>query len=168
MATQETQLEQAILAGGCFWGVEDLLRDIVGVEKTRVGYTGGATPNPKYEHVKTGTTGHAEAIQITFDPRKVSYSNLLDFFFKMHDPTTSNRQGNDRGTQYRSAIFYLNDLQKETALAKIKEWDQTGRWKSPIVTEVTKASQFYDAEEYHQDYLVKNPGGYTCHYYREF
>ena len=167
-ASPDSKLETAILAGGCFWGVEDLLRDIMGVEKTRVGYTGGSTPNPKYENVKTGTTGHAEAIKIAFDPQKVSYAELLEFFFKMHDPTTLHRQGNDRGTQYRSAIFYLNDLQKETALAKIKEWDASGRWKAPIVTEVVPATEFYEAEEYHQDYLVKNPGGYTCHYYREF
>ncbi len=158
--------EEAILAGGCFWGVEDLIREIPGVIKTRVGYTGGTTASPRYEAVKTGSTGHAESIKITYDPTKVSFETLLDFFFKMHDPTTLNRQGNDRGTQYRSAIFFQNDQQKESALKKIKEWDESKKWKAPIVTEVTKAGPFYDAEEYHQDYLVKNPGGYTCHFYR--
>lgn len=166
MSMADSTLEEAILAGGCFWGVEDLIRDISGVVKTRVGYTGGTVENPRYEMIKTGNTGHAEAIRVVFDPSKVTYGELLDFFFKMHDPTTTNRQGNDRGTQYRSAIFYSSELQKETALAKIKEWDESGKWKSPIVTEVTKATPFYDAEEYHQDYLIKNPGGYTCHFYR--
>ena len=160
--------EEAILAGGCFWGVEDLIRNIPGVIKTRVGYSGGATEAPTYETVKKGMTGHAEAVKIIFDPTQVSFSALLDFFFKMHDPTTSNRQGNDRGTQYRSAIFYSSEEQKLVAEQKIKEWNATQRWKAPIVTEVTKASSFFDAEDYHQDYLVKNPGGYTCHYWREF
>jgi methionine-S-sulfoxide reductase len=160
--------ETAIFAGGCFWGVEDLIRAIPGVIKTRVGYTGGSTPNPRYESVKSGITGHAESVQIVFDPGKVSYASLLDFFFTMHDPSTLNRQGNDRGSQYRSAIYYLSPEQKHVAETKIKEWNASGKWKSPIVTEVTKADTFYDAEEYHQDYLVKNPGGYTCHYYREF
>ena len=158
--------ETAILAGGCFWGVEDLIRKIPGVIKTRVGYSGGTLPNPKYENVKAGTTGHVEAVQILFDPTQVNFGTLLDFFFKMHDPTTMNRQGNDRGTQYRSAIFYLSEAQKQTAILKIKEWEESKRWKAPIVTEVTQATEFYDAEDYHQDYLVKNPGGYTCHYYR--
>lgn len=161
------QTETAILAGGCFWGVEDLIRDIPGVIKTRVGYTGGQVPNPKYELVKTGTTGHAESIKIIFNPSLVSFSQLLDFFFKMHDPTTVNRQGNDRGNQYRSAIFYTNDQQRITAEQKIKDWNEAHRWPAPIATEVTAASTFTDAEEYHQDYLIKNPGGYTCHYYRE-
>jgi methionine-S-sulfoxide reductase len=160
--------ETAIFAGGCFWGVEDLLRNIPGVIKTRVGYTGGNTPNPHYESVKSGITGHTEAVKIIFDPAKVSYAALLDFFFKMHDPTTLNRQGNDRGSQYRSAVYYLSEDQKAMALEKIKEWELAGFWKGSIVTEVTKAGPFYDAEEYHQDYLVKNPGGYTCHYYRDF
>jgi methionine-S-sulfoxide reductase len=162
----QVKTDEAILAGGCFWGVEDLIRAIPGVLKTRVGYTGGTTPNPRYELVKTGNTGHAEAVKIIFDPSKVTFETLLDFFFKMHDPTTLNRQGNDRGSQYRSAIFYLNESQKEAALRKIKEWNESKKWNAPVVTEVTQAGPFYDAEKYHQDYLVKNPGGYTCHYYR--
>jgi peptide methionine sulfoxide reductase msrA/msrB len=160
--------QHAILAGGCFWGVQDLIRKIPGVIDSDVGYTGGTLENPTYEDMKTGKTGHAEAVEIWFDPKIVSYEALLDFFFRMHNPTTLNQQGNDVGTSYRSAIFYENDQQKEAAQKKIKEWDATGRWKKPIVTEVTKASKFYRAEEYHQDYLVKKPDGYTCHYYREF
>ena len=163
-----TTSERAVLAGGCFWGVQDLIRAIPGVISSEVGYTGGTTPNPVYEQMKTGTTGHAESVKIVFDPAKVSFETLLDFFFKMHNPTTRNQQGNDKGTQYRSAIFYLSDEQKQSAEKKIKEWNESGKWKAPIVTEVTKASAFYSAEGYHQDYLVKNPGGYTCHYYREF
>ena len=161
-------METAILAGGCFWGVQDLIRKIPGVISSEVGYTGGKTENPVYTQVKTGATGHAEAIKIVFDPKKVSYETLLDFFFKMHNPTTQDQQGNDIGSQYRSAIFYLNDAQRETAIKKIKEWNESGKWKKPIVTEVTQASAFYSAEEYHQDYLEKNPGGYTCHFYRDF
>ena len=161
-------IETAILAGGCFWGVQDLIRKIPGVISSEVGYSGGHSENPVYTEVKTGKTGHAESIQIKFDPKKVSYASLLDFFFRMHNPTTLNQQGNDIGSQYRSAIFYLNEEQKQTALQKIKEWNESGKWKNPIVTEVTNASAFYSAEGYHQDYLEKNPGGYTCHYYREF
>ena len=161
-----SKTEEAILAGGCFWGVEDLIRKIPGVIKTRVGYSGGITPAPTYETVKKGETGHAESIKVIFDPSRVSFSSLLDFFFTMHDPTTSNRQGNDRGTQYRSAIFYLSEEQKSIAEQKIKNVEASQRWKAPIVTEVTQAGPFFDAEEYHQDYLVKNPGGYTCHYVR--
>ena len=160
--------ETAILAGRCFWGVQDLIRAIPGVISSDVGYTGGTTENPKYEQTKTGTTGHAESVRIVFDPKKVSFGTLLDFFFKMHNPTTRNQQGNDKGSQYRSAIFYANDEQKQVAENKIKEWNDSGKWKSPIVTEVIQASAYYPAESYHQDYLRKNPGGYTCHYYREF
>jgi len=159
--------ERALLAGGCFWGVEDLLRQLPGVLDVVVGYTGGNTPNPVYEKVKTGTTGHAEAVEIFFDPAKISYEEILRFFFKMHDPTTLNRQGNDVGTQYRSAIFYLTEEQKRTAECVRTEVDRSGKWKRPLTTEITPASEFYRAEEYHQDYLVKNPGGYTCHYVRE-
>ena len=161
-------METAILAGGCFWGVQDLIRNIPGVISSEVGYSGGTTEKPVYAEVKTGTTGHAEAVKIVFDPTKVSFETLLDFFFQMHNPTTLNQQGNDIGSQYRSAIYYLSDAQRESALKKIKEWNDSGKWKKPIVTEVTKASPFYSAEAYHQDYLVKNPDGYTCHYYREF
>ncbi len=159
--------ETAILAGGCFWGMEDILRKSPGVLETDVGYTGGLSPNPKYEDVKTGRTGHAEAIRIVFDRSKTSYSAILELFFKMHDPTTLNRQGNDLGSQYRSAIFYLSDEQKKLATEIKARVDASGRWKKPIVTEVVSASAFYPAEDYHQDYLVKNPGGYTCHWVRE-
>jgi len=157
----------AVLAGGCFWGMEDILRQHPGVLDTEVGYTGGSTPKPKYEDVKTGKTGHAEAIRIQFDPTKTSYAALLQLFFKMHDPTTLNRQGNDIGSQYRSAIFYTDESQKQTAEQVKREIEGSGKWKKPIVTEITRASEFYPAESYHQDYLVKNPGGYTCHWIRE-
>lgn len=158
--------EVAILAGGCFWGMEEIIRKIPGVQDTIVGYTGGFVEGPTYEVVKTGKTGHAEAIQITFDPKVLSYETLLEWFFKMHDPTTKNRQGNDVGTQYRSAIFYADDAQKASAEKVIAVTDKSGKWKSKIVTEVVPAKPFYPAEDYHQDYLVKNPGGYTCHYIR--
>jgi methionine-S-sulfoxide reductase len=158
--------ETAILAGGCFWGMEEIFRTAPGVVDTEVGYTGGSSPNPTYQEVKSGTTGHAEAIRVNFDPAKTQYGAILDLFFKMHDPTTANRQGNDVGSQYRSVIFFLNDAQKLTAERKKREAQASGRWKKPIVTEIVKASEFYPAEDYHQDYLVKNPGGYTCHWIR--
>lgn len=158
--------ETATLAGGCFWGMEEIIRQIPGVIGTKVGYTGGTTPNPTYKQVCTGKTGHAEAVQIVFDPSKLSFEKLLDYFFRMHDATTLNRQHNDVGTQYRSAIFYHSEEQKKTA-EKVKELQQkSGYWKKPIVTEITKATEFYPAEDYHQKYLVKNPGGYTCHVLR--
>ncbi len=159
--------ETALLAGGCFWGMEDLIRKIPGVVDTDVGYTGGELANPTYNHVKTGTTGHAEAIQIVFDPTKLSFSTILDFFFRMHDPTTLGRQGNDVGSQYRSAIFYLSESQRLTAESKKREWDASKKWKNPIVTEIVPAKAFYKAESYHQDYLEKNPNGYSCHYLRD-
>ncbi len=154
--------EQAILAGGCFWGMEELFRKQPGVLATEVGYTGGTVKNATYENHE----GHAEAIKVSFDPTKTSYKALLEFFFQIHDPTTKNRQGNDRGTSYRSAIFYANDEQKKTAEALIKEIDASGKWPGPVVTEVAPASEFWTAEAYHQDYLQKNPGGYTCHFLR--
>lgn len=160
--------EEIILAGGCFWGVEDLIRKIPGVLETHVGYSGGILKNATYNDVKKGNTGHAESVRIVFDPSKLKLESLLDHFFTLHDPTTKNRQGNDIGSQYRSVIFFENDHQKEVAQKKIKEWNESKKWKSPIVTEVTKAGPFYDAEDYHQDYLVKNPNGYTCHFYRDF
>ncbi len=160
-------LETATLAGGCFWGVEDILRALPGVSDPVVGYTGGKTENPKYEEVKTGKTGHAESIELKFDPAKISYGAILDMFFKMHDPTTPNRQGNDVGTQYRSAIFYHGEAQKKEAEAAVKRAQASGRWKRPITTEVVPAVKFWPAEEYHQDYLKKHPGGYTCHYVRD-
>jgi peptide methionine sulfoxide reductase msrA/msrB len=166
-AASAPERETATLAGGCFWGMQDILRKIPGVVSTRVGYTGGITANATYEDVHTGTTGHAEAVEIVFDPRKLSYADLLGWFFRMHDPTTPNRQGNDRGTQYRSAIFYHSEAQRETAERVKKQVDASGKWKNPIVTEIVPAGPFWEAEEYHQDYLVKHPGGYTCHYLRD-
>lgn len=159
--------EVAVLAGGCFWGMEEILRKIPGILETRVGYTGGTVANPHYRLVTTGITGHAEAIEITFDPSKLTYEKVLDYFFRMHDPTTLNRQHNDIGTQYRSAIFYMSDEQKAVAEQVKARFDKSGRFKKPIVTEITKASQFYPAEDYHQKYLIKNPGGYNCHILRD-
>ena len=159
--------ETAVLAGGCFWGMEEILRAVPGVLETNVGYTGGTLDNPRYEDVKTGRTGHAESIEIKFDPAKLSYGALLDMFFKMHDPTTPNRQGNDVGTQYRSAIFYLGPAQKTEAEAAVKRAQASGRWKRPITTEIVPFNKFWPAEDYHQDYLKKHPGGYTCHYVRD-
>ncbi|MEK7705804.1 MAG: bifunctional methionine sulfoxide reductase B/A protein [Myxococcota bacterium] len=157
----------AMFAGGCFWGVEQLVREIPGVLDTEVGYTGGKLDKPGYTQVKTGRTGHAEAVRVTYDPSKTSYETLLDFFFRMHDPTTANRQGNDVGTQYRSAIFYSDAAQRSIAEETKKAVEASGKWKAPVVTEVVAASEFYRAEDYHQDYLVKNPGGYTCHFLRD-
>jgi peptide methionine sulfoxide reductase msrA/msrB len=163
-----TTLETAVLAGGCFWGMEELLRKIPGVLETDVGYTGGTTANPNYEQVHDGTTGHAEAVRIVFDPKVISYADLLEkWFFRMHDPTTKNRQGNDVGTQYRSAIFVTDDTQRKTAEEVIKRVDASHKWPSPVVTQIVAAGSFTLAEGYHQDYLVKNPGGYTCHFLRD-
>ncbi len=159
--------EIAILAGGCFWGMEDILRKIPGITRTEVGYTGGQFANPRYEDVKTGKTGHAEAIRVEFDRTKISYREVLSYFFRMHDPTTLNRQGNDIGSQYRSAIFFLSEEQKKTAEAARREVDLSGKWKRPVVTAIIAASAFHPAEDFHQDYLEKNPGGYTCHYLRD-
>lgn len=155
-------MEKAILAGGCFWGVEELIRKLPGVESTVVGYTGGDLPNATYRNHGT----HAEGIEIVFDPNFLSYRALLEFFFQIHDPTTLNRQGNDRGLSYRSAIFYLNEEQKQTAEALIKEMNASGKWPGPVVTAVEPAADFWNAEEEHQDYLQKNPYGYTCHFLR--
>lgn len=159
--------EVATLAGGCFWGVEEILHKIPGVLNTTVGYTGGALPNPTYEDVKKGTTGHAEAIQVVFDPRKIHYGEVLDYFFRLHDPTTKDRQGNDAGTQYRSAIFYHNEDQRRAALETKERVSRSGKWKSEVVTEIVPAGTFYPAEGYHQHYLQNNPDGYTCHYLRD-
>ena len=161
------QRETAVLAGGCFWGMEEILRKIPGVLETTVGYTGGTVAHPTYQQVCTGRTGHAEAIRIVFDPAKLTYEQLLGYFFRMHDPTTLNRQHNDIGTQYRSAIFYTSDAQKEAAERVKGQVDKSGKWKNPVVTEISKAKEFYSAEEYHQKYLIKNPGGYTCHVLRD-
>lgn len=159
--------ETAILAGGCFWGMEQLIRELPGVLDTAVGYSGGKVDSPTYGDVSVGSSGHAEAIKIKYDPSKITYGEILDFFFRIHDPTTINRQGNDKGTQYRSAIFYQDEKQKKVALLKKDETEAGSRWKNPVVTEISKATEFYDAEEYHQDYLVKNRGGYTCHFIRD-
>lgn len=157
-----TSTERAVLAGGCFWGMQDLFRDQPGVISTRVGYAGGDVLNPTYRNHR----GHAEAIEVVFDPSVTSYRTLLEFFFQIHDPTTKDRQGNDLGTSYRSAVFYDNDEQKRIAEATIAEVDASGRWPARVVTEVAGGVTFWDAEEEHQDYLVKHPGGYTCHYVR--
>lgn len=159
--------QTACFAGGCFWGMEDLVRRIPGVLETEVGYSGGDLPDARYEAVKTGRTGHAEALKVVFDPDILSYRHLLFEFFRMHDPTTPNRQGNDIGTQYRSAIFYLDDEQKRVAEDVIRAVDASGEWGAPVVTEVAPFKAFWRAEEFHQDYLVKHPGGYTCHYGRK-
>jgi peptide-methionine (S)-S-oxide reductase len=154
--------EKAILAGGCFWGVEELIRQYPGVISTVVGYTGGDVPNATYRN----HGNHAEAIAITFDPAQLSYRKLLEYFFQIHNPTTRNRQGNDIGASYRSAIFYLNEEQQEVANTLIAEMDASGIWPGKIVTEVVPATDFWDAEEEHQAYLQKNPYGYTCHFER--
>ena len=154
--------QQAILAGGCFWGVEELIRDLPGVSATKVGYTGGDVKNATYRNHGS----HAEGIAITFDPEILSYRKLLEFFFQIHNPTTKNRQGNDMGASYRSAIFYLSEEQKNTAAALIQEMDASGVWPGKIVTEVVPAGDFWDAEEEHQNYLQKHPYGYTCHFIR--
>ena len=159
-------IRKSILAGGCFWGMQDLFRNQPGVIGTRVGYTGGNTENPTYNTVKSGTTGHAESIEVTYDDSRTNFRHLLEFFFQMHDPTTKDRQGNDLGSQYRSAIFYEEEEQKQIALAVINEIDEAGFLKKPIVTEVVPAGQFYEAEEAHQDYLERYPDGYTCHFIR--
>ena len=159
-------MERAILAGGCFWGMEDLIRKIPGVQKTRVGYTGGHLKKPTYEDVCTETTGHAEAIEILFDPLRVSYRCLLENFFQIHDPTTIDRQGNDIGDSYRSHIFTTSSDQREEALKMISNIESSKKWPGKIVTKVTPLEEFWEAESYHQDYLVKNPNGYTCHFPR--
>ena len=159
--------EVAILAGGCFWGVQDLIRKLPGVISSDVGYTGGTVKNPTYDVVHLGTTGHAEAVRIEFDPTKIIYEEILKYFFRLHDPTTKNQQGNDKGSQYRSAIFYMTPIQRQIAEEIKSKVDHSGKWKKPVVTEIVPASEFYHAEEYHQDYLVKHPDGYTCHYLRD-
>ena len=158
--------EVALLAGGCFWGMEEILRDIPGVVDTEVGYTGGNVADPDYGIVHQGTSGHAEAIRVVFDPQKISYAEILGYFFRMHDPTTPNRQGNDAGSQYRSAIFCADDGQRRIAEQVKAEVAGSGKWGKPLVTEIVPAGSFYPAEANHQDYLEKHPGGYTCHWLR--
>jgi len=159
--------EVAVLAGGCFWGVEEILRSVPGVIDIEAGYTGGSLPNPAYEDVHTGRTGHAESVRVVFDPDRLTYEELLGWFFRLHDPTTLNRQGNDAGTQYRSAVFYQNEEQRGVAEAVKARVEASGKWKRPLTTEIAPAAEFWLAEEYHQDYLQKNPGGYTCHFLRD-
>lgn len=159
----KVKMEKAILAGGCFWGMEDLFRKLPGVVSTRVGYTGGDVKNATYRNHGT----HAEAIEVVFDPTKTDFRKMLEFFFQIHDPTTKNRQGNDRGMSYRSAIYYTSDEQKRVALDTIEDVNASKLWPGKVVTEVEPASDFWEAEPEHQDYLVRNPGGYTCHYPRK-
>ena len=154
--------ERAVLAGGCFWGMQDLIRKLPGVEATQVGYTGGDVPNATYRNHGT----HAEGIEILFDADRISYRRLLEYFFQIHDPTTLNRQGNDRGTSYRSAIYYVSEAQKQTALETIADVDASGLWPGKVITQVEPVSSFWDAEPEHQDYLERIPHGYTCHYPR--
>ena len=151
--------KKIVLGGGCFWGLQDLIRSQPGVVHTRVGYAGGSEKNPTYEN----HTGHAETVEIEYDTEKTSLKNILDFFFQIHNPTTLNQQGNDRGTSYRSVIFYVNDEEKEEAISFIDIVNQSERWSDPVVTTIEPFTGFYEAESYHQDYLQKNPGGYTCH-----
>lgn len=159
--------ETATLAGGCFWGVQELIRELDGVIESTVGYTGGALDDPTYNDVKKGTTGHAEAVQIVFDPARIEYADILRFFFRLHDPTQVNRQMNDIGSQYRSAIFVHDETQRETAERVKAEVNESGKWPRPVVTEIVPASTFYMAEDYHQDYLRKTPWGYNCHFLRD-
>ncbi len=152
-------IRKTVLAGGCFWGLEDLIRTLPGVTATEAGYCGGRNENPTYEH----HPGHAEAVEIEYDPSIISYKQLLDFFFQIHNPTTLNQQGNDRGTSYRSAIFYANEEEKMIAEEMIAIVNESERWTDPVVTTLEPLTRFWPAEEYHQDYLVKHVGGYTCH-----
>ena len=154
--------ERAVLAGGCFWGMQDLIRKLPGVISTRVGYTGGDVPNATYRHHGT----HAEGIEVMFDPAKISYRRLLEVFFQIHDPTTLNRQGNDLGMSYRSAIYYVSDDQKAVALDTIADVNASGLWPGKVVTELEPAGDFWEAEPEHQDYLERFPNGYTCHFPR--
>jgi peptide-methionine (S)-S-oxide reductase len=156
------ELETAVLAGGCFWGMQDLFRKVPGVASTRVGYSGGDVPNATYRN----HGNHAEAIEVIFDPSELTFRDLLEFFFQVHDPTTADRQGFDFGPSYRSAIFYTSDQQREIAEATVAEVNASGIWPGPVVTEITPFSSFWEAEPFHQDYLERNPGGYTCHFPR--
>ncbi len=156
--------QSIVVSGGCFWGVEELIRKVPGIIGTQVGYAGGLSENPTYETVKTGTTGHAEAVKIDFDSNTIHLSQVLELFFQLHDPTTLNRQGNDIGTQYRSTIFYENE--SERLIAEKAKAEASGHWKRPVATTIEPLKRFHEAEAYHQDYLQKNPGGYNCHYWR--
>ena len=161
------KLNYVIVAGGCFWGLEDLLKNLDGVTSTKVGYSGGDFDDPTYADIRTGKTGHAEAVRVEFDEDEISLEEILHYFFKIHDPTTVNRQGNDVGTSYRSAVFYRDGAQKAIIETVIDEVNEIGRFENPVVTTVALEKEFYDAEEYHQNYLKKNPHGYTCHFERD-
>lgn len=165
---QKKNWEVALISGGCFWGMQEQFRNQKGVIYSDVGYTGGKVKNATYSDVHTGTSGHAEAIRILYDSKVTNYKNILLYFFRIHDPTTLNQQGNDIGSQYRSAIFYLNENQKRDAQEIIQRVNRSKKWGAPVVTTLEKAADFYRGEEYHQDYLVKNKGGYTCHFPRKF
>ena len=156
------QRDRAVLAGGCFWGMQDLIRRLPGVTKTRVGYTGGTVPNATYRH----HDGHAEAVEVLFDPAAIGYRDILEYFFRIHDPTTPDRQGNDRGTSYRSEIFFTSDDQRRAAEETVADVDASGLWPGPVVTRVSPAGDFWEAEPEHQDYLLRHPNGYTCHFPR--
>ncbi len=166
--SEKTESSLATVAGGCFWGMEEILRQVPGVLSTRVGYTGGRKSYPSYEEVCSGLTEHAEAVEVRFDPSQISYQQLLEkYFFRMHDPTTRNRQGNDMGSQYRSAIFVHSPEQRQIAEKVKAEANKSGFWKKPVVTEIVEAGPFFTAEEYHQKYLMHHDHGYSCHYLRE-
>lgn len=160
--TESAGTEGATLAGGCFWCLEAIFKEVGGVEKVTSGYTGGTTTNPTYQEVCTGTTGHAEAVQVVFNPGKISYREILQIFFSIHDPTTANRQGGDVGTQYRSAIFYHDDRQRATAEALVRELNEARLWKKPIVTQVAPLENFYPAEDYHREYFLRHPEQSYC------
>jgi methionine-S-sulfoxide reductase len=162
MSTNKTNIETITFGGGCFWGVEELIRQLPGVVESTVGYMGGNVKNPKYELVKTGTTGHAEVVQVKFDPKKVSLESLLKYFFRLHDPTTVNRQGNDVGTQYRSVIFYANEKQKIEVEKFIEEINASNKDGESVKTEVVKFDKFYEAEDYHKNYFETHPGNPYC------
>lgn len=166
MSADPAKTETVALAGGCFWGMQQILRSVPGVVRTQVGYTGGGMRAPGYEDVHSGASGHAEAVEVVYDPAKVSFKELLKWYFRMHDPTTKDRQGNDVGSSYRSAIFYYTEEQRKTAEAFKAQLNKKGKWGAPIVTQIVKAGAFYRAESEHQDYLVKHPSGYTCHFLR--
>ena len=158
--------ETAVFGGGCFWGVEHLFGRVPGVVRTEVGFMGGTVANPSYKRVCGGDTNHAEVVSLQYDPAKITYRKLTEFFFEIHDPTTPNRQGPDAGTQYRSVIFYCSDAQKQVAQDVVEQLDKSGKFKKPVVTQIVPASQFWPAEEYHQKYFQKNPDKASCHFYQ--
>ncbi len=167
MTTAVNSTEEVVLAAGCFWGVEQLFKKLDGVLETEVGYTGGGMPEPDYHRVCTGVTGHAEAVLVRFDSTRVAYEEVLRYFFRLHDPTMLNRQHNDVGSQYRSAIFAATPAQRRIAEEFVRTENESGRWERPVVTQIVDLETFWPAEDYHQDYLDKNPYGYNCHILRD-